>query len=134
MGPIQKGRNFKLYHPVFIGFPEKIKVGDNVVINAFVHIWAGGGIEIGDNVMIASHCAITSTTHNTNSTLFNDENIHQKIIIGSNVWIGAHCVIVPGITIGDNVVIGANSFVNRDLEANAVYVGSPAKKIKAIER
>lgn len=134
IGPMVKGSNPKFYYPVFIGSPEKIRIGNNVVINAFVHMWGSGEIEIGDNVMIASHCAITSVTHDTGSEIFSEKNIKGKVVIGSNVWIGAHSVIVPGVKIGDNVIIGANSFVNCDLEGDAVYAGTPVRKVRGLDK
>lgn len=121
------GMKVSIEHPFCHNNPEKISIGNNVSFAAFTHIWGYGGVEIGDNCMIASHCAITSTTHNPQNNLFNSENVHKQVKIGNNVWIGAHSVIFPGITIGDNVVIGAGSIVNKNLEANGVYAGVPCR-------
>ena len=56
----------------------------------------------------------------------------KSVIIGKNVWIGTHAVILPGVTIGDRAVIGAGSIVTKDVPANSVAVGNPAKVIKNI--
>jgi acetyltransferase-like isoleucine patch superfamily enzyme len=123
------GQNFSVHEPVFFAGCEYIEVGDNVVINAFTHIWGHGGIIIGDNVMIASHTAITSLTHNPKSKLFSEQNVPKPIIIGNNVWIGAHVVILPGIRIGNNCIIGAGAIVTKNIPDGSVYAGVPAKEL-----
>lgn len=128
------GNNVSFQQPYCHANPENISIGNHVSFAAFVHIWGAGGVEIGDNCLIASHCAITSTTHNPKNTLFNSENVHGPVKIGNNVWIGAHVVIFPGIEIGDNVVIGAGSIVNKNLEKNAVYAGVPCTLLYKLEK
>ena len=115
--------------PVFVSGHKQISLGKNVSINAFVHIWGQGGVTIGDDCLIASHVTITSLTHNPKSRKFGDESIGKAITIGANVWIGTHAMILPGVTIGNNVIIGAGSLVNKDLASNAAYAGTPAKKL-----
>ncbi len=121
---------------VFIQFPvrlegiEYITIGNNVCINAFVHIWGHGGVVIGDNTLIASHVSIVSVTHDSNAVLYKNSCIEKKVVIGSNVWIGTHATILPGIIIGDNAIIGAGSVVTKNVEANTTVVGVPAKKLK----
>jgi len=121
------GDGLNVQEPFYFSSPENISLGSNVSFGAFVHIWGEGGVTIGNNCMIASHSAITSVTHNPANELFRSENVMKPVVIGNNVWIGAHTVIFPGITIGDNTIIGAGSIVNRDVESNAVYAGVPAK-------
>jgi maltose O-acetyltransferase len=128
------GINFSLHEPCFFAGSEYIQIGNGVVINAFTHIWGHGGVVIGNNVMIASHTAITSLTHNPNSKLFSDENIAKPVIIGNNVWIGAHVVIFPGIKIGDNCIIGAGSVVTKNIPDGSVYAGVPAKELYKLDR
>ncbi|WP_130089317.1 acyltransferase, partial [Escherichia coli] len=52
---------------------------------------------------------------------------------GNNVYLGYGCLVLPGVTIGDNVVVGANSVITKDLESNAVYAGVPARKVKSLD-
>ena len=121
---------------VFIQFPVRIEgikhisVGNNVCINAFVHIWGHGGVVIGDNTLIASHVSIVSVTHDPNAVLYKNSCIEKQVVIGSNVWIGTHATILPGIIIGDNAIIGAGCVVTKNVEANTTVVGVPAKKLK----
>ncbi|MBN2894193.1 MAG: acyltransferase [Bacteroidales bacterium] len=128
------GNNVQLQTPFYFSNLQNIKFGKNVTLAAFVHIWAEGGVEIGDNVMIASHTAITSATHNPKIKQFNKENIFKKVVIGNNVWIGSHVVIFPGVQIGNNCIIGAGSIVNKDIPDNCVYAGVPAKKLYELDQ
>jgi len=124
------GENLTLYDPIFISGHECIDIGENVSINAFVHIWGQGGIHIGDRVMIASHTAITSLTHDYTKNNMFKTLIKKSIFIGDDVWIGAHSVIMPGVTIGNGAVIGAGALVTKDVEENTIVIGSPARFYK----
>lgn len=96
----------------------------------------GGGVVVGRNTAIAGNCFIIDKNHTTKSLNLNlnnplaGEDVCQKISIGNNVWIAANCVVAMGAKLNDGVVIGANSFVNKDIPENAIAVGSPAKVIK----
>lgn len=128
------GEDVFIHQPTYLSGLSNITIGNHVVINAFVHIWGEGGVSIGDNCMIASHCAITSLTHSKESQLFNQVNLALPVSIGNNVWIGTHAIILPGVTIGDNVVIGAGALVNKDIPSNGVYAGTPAKKLSTLDQ
>lgn len=127
------GENLIIEDNVVINQPHKIEIGSNVVIDSFCHFWGDGGIKIGNNVMIASHCSITSVTHSKKTSLFNQTNIFGEINIGNNVWIGSHAIILPGVTIGNNSIIGAGSVVTKNVDENSVYAGVPAKKIEELK-
>ena len=104
---------------------DKLKLGYKTDIGAFTYINAEKGVIIEDLVQIGSHCAIYSVS-----------TIDQKkgsVTLKKNCRIGSHSVIMPGVTIGENSVIGACSFVNKDIEANVIAFGSPAKVIKKIQ-
>ena len=116
--------------PICIEGADNVKIGHRVSIAAFVHIWGQGGVEIGDDTLIASHVAITSLTHDTIAPLFSESLISKPVIIGRNVWIGSHATILPGIQIGDGAIIGAGAVVTKDVPENTIVVGVPAKVIK----
>lgn len=101
---------------------EGLNLGKKVDIGAFTYINAKYGVEIGDNVEIGSHTSIYSE-----STI---DNKKGKIIIGKNSRIGTHSVIMPGVTIGENSIIGAFSLVNKDIPDNVVAYGIPIKVVK----
>lgn len=120
------GEGVSIQLPVVINNPDHLRVGARVSINAFVHIWALGGVTIGDDTLIASHVAITSLTHDPRAELYAATQQARPVVIGRNVWIGTHAVILPGVTIGDNAVIGAGAVVTRDVPPRTVVVGVPA--------
>lgn len=104
--------------------PENLKLGKHTDIGAFTLLAAHHGIEIEDEVQIGSHCAIYSA-----STI--DDKI-GKVTLKKNCRIGTHSSVMPGVTIGENTVVGAHSFVNKDLPANVVAVGCPALILKKL--
>lgn len=97
-------------------------LGCRTDIGAFTYINAKYGVSIEENVQIGSHCSIYSI-----STI--DDKI-GPVVLKKNCKIGTHSVIMPGVTVGENSVVGAFSFVNRDVPDNAIVVGVPAKIIK----
>ncbi len=114
--------------------------GNNVQINDFVHIAALNELRIGDNVLIASKVFITDLEHGSYAGNENDSSpdsivkerplCSKSVIIKDNVWIGEHVSILPGVTVGENSIIGANSVVTKSIPANSIAVGIPAKVIK----
>lgn len=105
---------------------ERLKLGYMTDIGAFTYINAKFGVMIEDHVQVGSHCSIYSI-----STIDNKEG---EVVLRTNCRIGSHSVIMPGVTIGENAVVGAHSFVNRDIPANCTAVGAPAKVIKHHDR
>ena len=104
---------------------EGLKLGYKTDIGAFTYINAKNGVVIEDFVQIGSHCSLYSV-----STIDNKEG---QITLKKNCKIGSHSVVMPGITIGENTIIGAFSFVNKDLPDNVVAAGVPIKIIKKKE-
>ena len=124
------GSHVDVYYPVCIQTAENVTVGDNVSIGPFVHMWAKGGIRIGSRVMIGSHSAITTLTHDHRQASMQSTLIAREIIIEDDVWIGAHSVIMPGITIGSGAVVGAGAVVTKNVEPRSIVAGVPAKVLK----
>lgn len=90
-------------------------------------------VQIGDNCMLAPGVHIYTATHPLDAQARNSGvEFGKPVTIGHNVWIGGRAVINPGITIGDNVVIGSGSVVTKDIPANSVVAGNPAKIIKTV--
>jgi len=101
---------------------KNFKIGFKVDIGAFTYINAKNGVVIEDFVQIGAHCAIYSV-----STI--DEK-DGKVFLKKNCKIGSHSIVMPGVTVGENAIIGAMSFVNCDIPSNVVAAGVPAKIIK----
>lgn len=111
----------------------QIDIGNNCSFNINVQIGASDGIiEIANDVLIGPNCVLRSSIHNFHKKNINiNEQGHKsgKIKIENNVWISSNCVISGNVTIGEGSIIGACSFVNKDVEPNSIYAGNPAKKI-----
>ena len=110
----------------FVQNKKGLKLGNKTDIGAFTYINAKNGVIIEDNVQIGSHCSIYSV-----STI---DGKKGQVTLKKNCKIGAQSVIMPGITIGENSIIGAFSFVNKDIPANVVAFGIPVKVIKKIKK
>lgn len=110
-----------------------VHVGKNVVINFNCNFVDDGEIFIGDDCMIGPGVSIATAVHPISPRLRRHKLQYNKAVrIGKNVWIGAGAIILPGVTIGDNAIVGAGSVVTKDVEANAIVVGSPAKMLRKI--
>lgn len=116
--------------PINIEGAEYVELGDNVSIAPFVHIWGHGGLKIGNRVMIASHAAITTLTHDYNQESMYTTLIRGRVVIEDDVWIGAQSVIMPGVTVGKGAVVGAGSVVTKDVAPYSIVLGIPAKHYK----
>lgn len=105
---------------------KNLKLGEKTDVGAFTYINAQYGVVIEDEVQIGSHCSVYSV-----STI---DNKSGRVVLKKNCRIGSHSVIMPGVTIGKNSVIGAFSFVNKNVPANAVACGIPAKVIRKLNK
>lgn len=150
------GEDVKIYPLAKIGFPHVVELGSHSKIRDFVFIFAGKGVKIGEYTDVQPHTIIwgggetiignrvstgpgtvfLSATYSHAPGLKMVDGMEEgetairggKLVIEDDVYIGARCVIMP-VTIGKGAIIGAGSFVNKDLEPWGIYVGSPARKI-----
>jgi len=120
---IEDGKPTK-YHWV-VQHLDRFKLGFKTDIGAFSYINAKNGVIIEDEVQIGSHCSIYSI-----STI---DDTAGEVVLKENCKIGSHTTILPGITIGKNSIIGANSLVNQDIPCNVIAVGVPARVIKRLK-
>ena len=114
--------------------------GKNIQLNDYVHITAMNNVVIGDNVLMASKIYISDCSHGfyTGEEMDSSPEQHpidriyniSEVIIEDNVWLGEFVSVLPGVTIGKGAIIGSNSVVTKDIPANTIAVGSPAKVIK----
>jgi len=128
-----KGEGTVIKPSASFAHPQNIFLGKGVDINRHVHLWAGphSKIIIGDYSGVSPYSFITSDNHGIRKgELFQFQpGVEADVIIGRDVWIGAHVVILPGVTIGDGAVVAAGAVVTRDIPADAIVGGIPAKKI-----
>jgi len=106
-------------------YPENLELGKNTDIGAFTYINARFTVQIGEGVEVGSHCSIYS-----HSTI---DDKKAKVVIERNVKIGTHSVIMPGVTIGENTIVGAFSYVTESLPKNVIAFGIPAKIIRHLD-
>lgn len=116
-----------------------IILGAGVSLGEYTHITAANKVELGHNVLTGRFVLITDNAHGYTSReqqkiapLARPITSKGKVIIGNNVWIGDKATILPGVSIGDGAIIGANSVVTKDIPAFAVVAGNPAKIIKKL--
>ncbi len=110
-----------------------IKVGENFYVNQNSVFLDAGGIEIGDNVLIGPQVGLYTSLHPMDAkTRATGLESAASIKIGNNVWIAGGVKILPGVAIGDNVVIGAGSVVTKDIEANCLAFGNPCRVKKSL--
>jgi len=123
------GQAVSIQWPVVVAEPETVHLGQEVSLAAFVHVWGGGGVYIGNRVMIGAHTAIASRTHDYGQDIMYYTVVRKPVTIEDDVWIGSNCVILPGIHIGEGAVVGAGSVVTRDIDAKTVVAGVPARVV-----
>ena len=99
-------------------------MGEKTDIGAFTYINASEGVEIGDEVQIGSHCSIYSI-----STI---DGKKGRVVLKRNSKIGSHSLVMPGVTVGENSIVAAFSFVNKDVPDNVIVAGVPTKFIRKI--
>ncbi len=112
----------------------RLTIGDNVLIGRNTTILCANNVTIGSNTMFASYCFVADENHGIDPSSpkrYECQPLElSEVHIGENCWIGEKSIILPGVTIGDNTVIGAGSIVTKDIPANSIAVGNPARVIK----
>lgn len=115
--------------PFQIDSAKSVFIGKNVFANHGLTVMSVGTITIEDGVMMGPEVAMLTVNHEP-------KNIRviktKEIVIKKNAWIGARVSILPGVTIGENAIVGTGSIVTKDIPANSIAVGNPARVIKSI--
>jgi acetyltransferase-like isoleucine patch superfamily enzyme len=121
-----------IFTPFYTNFGKFISIGKNVFINHACSFLDMGGIVIEDDVLIGPKVNIITENHPSNP---GDRKalITKSVTIKRNVWIGAGAIILPGVTLGENSIVAAGAVVSKDVPANTIVGGIPAKFIKSIE-
>lgn len=124
------GEGSKVHTPFYCNLAKNIHIGKNVTIMPYFKCMSAGRVYMEDDVRIALDVKVITNNHD-----FYDRDILtvEAVRIGKNAWIGAGATILPGVTIGENAIVGAGSVVTKDVEANTIVVGNPAKPIKKLD-
>lgn len=127
------GKNVRVEQNIYVSFGYNIEAGDRLFINHNCVFLDPAKITFGDYVFIGPCCGFYTAHHPIDSELRNQ--LYEQafpITVGSNVWFGGHCCVLPGVTIGSNVVIGAGSVVVHDIPDNVVAAGNPCHVLRSI--
>lgn len=138
------GENVLVDAPLYCDHGDNIFIGDNVVIGMNCTFVDNQEIHIGNQVMIASNVQIYTASHpvlpkerlvpdwkERGTTFF--RTYARPVVIRDNAWIGGGCIILPGVTVGENSVVGAGSVVTRDVPDNCVAAGNPCRVLRSLD-
>ena len=128
-----KGENIWIEPNFFCDYGYNIFIGDNFYANHNLVILDCAEVSFGNNVFIGPNCGFYTAGHPVDAPTRNSGLEYAKPIkVGNDVWIGGNVCVMPGVTIGDNVVIGAGSVVTKDIPSGVVAVGNPCAPLRKI--
>lgn len=127
------GSAFEITAPFWCDYGYNIEVGENFYTNHNCVILDGAKVSFGDNVFVGPDCGFYTAGHPTDWERRNEglEYAHP-ITVGNNVWFGGGVRVMPGVTIGDNAVIGSGSVVTKDIPPNVIAAGNPCRVLRPI--
>ncbi|MFJ6700357.1 sugar O-acetyltransferase [Streptomyces sp. NPDC091272] len=128
------GENAEIRPPLCVDYGSRIHVGAGTFVNFNLTALDVAPIHIGEDCQIGPNVQLLTPTHPIEAKPRRDRlEAAKPITIGDNVWLGGGVIVLPGVHIGDNSVIGAGAVVTRDIPANVVAVGNPARVIRSIQ-
>jgi len=131
----QIGQNSIIEPPFYCVYGQNIYIGDYVFLNVLCTILDCNKVQIGHHVMIGPNVQIYTAAHELQAEARNQGwEVAKPIVIENNVWIGGGAILLPGVKIGQNAVVGAGAVVSRNVPENAVVAGNPAQVIRVIEQ
>jgi maltose O-acetyltransferase len=129
------GQDSIIEPPFYCVYGQNIHVGDHVFLNVLCTILDCNEVNIGHHVMIGPHVQIYTAAHHIQAeTRIQGWEVAKPIVIEDNVWIGGGAILLPGVRIGRNAVVGAGAVVPRSVPSNTVVAGNPARVIREIEQ
>ncbi len=127
------GEDVEIRPPLFVDYGSNITVGARTFVNYHLTALDVVAITIGEDCQIGPNVQLLTPTHPVEPQPRRDKlEAARPITIGDNVWIGGGAIVCPGVTIGDNSVIGAGAVVTKDVPANVVAVGNPARPVRSL--
>lgn len=121
-----------IFIPFYTNFGQHIRIGKNVFINHACSFLDMGGITIEDDVLIGPRVNLVTENHPVDPAKRKQLDL-KSILIKRNAWIGAGVTILPGVTVGENAIVAAGAVVNKDVPANTIVGGVPAKFIRTMD-
>lgn len=126
------GEGVWIVPPLSAAVGKYVSIGDGTYANMNLTLIDDWQITIGKNVLIGPNVTLCTTGHPIHPKHRGDGMYSFPITVGDNVWLGANVIVLPGVTIGENSVIGAGSVVTKDIPANVIAFGSPCKVYREI--
>lgn len=123
----------RVFPPFYTDFGKNTRIGRNVFINACCHFQDHGGVTIGDNCQIG-HNVVFATLNHGEEPEQRCYTVPAPITLGKNVWVGSNATILQGVTIGDNAIVAAGAVVTKDVPADTIVGGVPARHIRNIKK
>lgn len=123
--------SFSMFPPFYTDCGKNIHLGKNVFINSGCRFQDQGGITIDDGALIG-HNVVLATLNHAKDPAHRGNLLPAPIHIGKNVWLGANVTVLPNVTIGDGAIIAAGAVVTKDVAANTIVGGVPARFIKEV--
>lgn len=124
--------SLRVFPPFYTDFGKNITTGKDVFINACCHFQDHGGVTLGDGCLIG-HNVVFATLNHDFTPEYRTSMKPAPIVLGKKVWVGSNSTLLQGVTVGDNAIIAAGSVVTKDVPANVIVGGVPAKFIRNIE-
>lgn len=118
-----------LIPPFYTDFGQNIHIGKNVFVNHACTFMDRGGITLEDNVLVGPKVNLITTNHPTEPGQ-RRSTISKPIVLKQGAWVGANVTVMPGVTIGENAIVGAGAVVTKDVPANSIVAGVPARVVK----
>ena len=129
------GQNSIIEPPFYCAYGQNIHIGDHVYMNVTCTILDTNEVHIGNHVMLGPAVQIYTAAHLLQAEARNQGwEVAKPIVVEDNVWIGGGAILLPGVRIGQNTVVGAGAVVSRSVLANMVVAGNPARVIREIEQ
>lgn len=123
----------RVFTPLNINYGPGVRFGRDCFLNFGCTLLALGGITIEDDVFIGPHCVL-ATEYHPEDPATRHSLLTKPIVVKRNAWLGANVTVLAGVTVGENAIVAAGSVVTKDVPANMVVAGTPAKVIREIKR
>jgi len=131
----QIGQESIIEPPFYCSYGYNTQIGDHVFVNHLCVILDNNEVHVGDHVMIGPAVQIYTAAHDLQAaTRIQGWEVAKPIVVEDNVWIGGGAILLPGVRVGRNAVVGAGAVVSRSVPANTVVAGNPARVIREIEQ
>lgn len=129
------GRDSIIEPPFYCSYGQNTHMGDHVFVNSLCTFLDNNEVRVGDHVMIGPVVQIYTAAHPLQAAARNEGwEVAKPIVIEDNVWLGGGAILLPGVTIGRNAVVGAGAVVSHSVPANTAVAGNPARVIREIEQ